>query len=124
MRDGFVIGGTRIDLLALAIIEGFASIGLFAYLSACVVAILFGPRERPAFIRLNAWMFTKPENALEWFGFGVAVWIALVCFLLPFSMTTYLAGADYGPLGKAFLYATYVPMAGWIVYLIRIYRTN
>jgi hypothetical protein len=118
-----VVGGTPLDLLIMAIVAATSAIVMFGLLSACVVAVMLGPRERPSFIRRNAWMFTRPESAIEWFGLGVAASIALGALLLPWSMTTYVAGADYGPLGKALLYAAYLPMAGWVAYLVRVYVT-
>ncbi len=117
-----MVGGTRLDLLIMALFGATSAILIFALMSACVVAVIVGPRDRPSFIRRNAWMFTKPGSALEWFGLGIAISIALATLLLPWSMTTDVAGADYGTLGKALLYATYLPMIVWVAYLIAIYR--
>jgi hypothetical protein len=107
----------------MAVIVGVISVAFFTYLSACVAVILLGWRDRPAFLRQMSWMLRPPGTALEWFGLGVAICITLVMLLLPWSMTTYVAGADYGPLGKTLLYATYVSMAAWVAYLVRIYST-
>ena len=119
-----MIGDTRIDLFVMAILGAASAAGLFAILSAFITAVLFGPRERPFFVQRNAWMFTRPEGAVEWFGLGVAIWIALMFVLMPFGMTTPLGGADFGVVGRLTWYTAYPLMVIWLVYLWRIYRAH
>jgi hypothetical protein len=126
-----VIGGSSLDQLLTAVIVALVSVLVFAHFSACTAVILFGWRGRPVYLRQMSWMLTppgrtfEPRSAFEWVGLGVALCLTLVMLLMPWLATTDIAVTDYGgPLGKAVLYAAYLPMVAWVVYLKRIYRSS
>lgn len=65
-----------LEQIGLALMAGISCLGLFAFLSASIVAILRGPGRGPAFIRRMSYLYSRPTSSFEWFGFGVAVAIA------------------------------------------------
>lgn len=96
---------------------GLCAWGLFAFLSSIVTAILFGPQRGPRFIREAAYLYSRPTSSFEWFGFAIAVSIAVSSQIM--ALTTVLSYYDsVGAIGALFLWAEMVAAVAWLGYLV------
>lgn len=112
---------TRLDWLIMAAWFAVSAALVFGLISAAIAAVLFGPNRGPGFIRRAAWLFaSRPRNVVEWFGFGIAVAIALSTQLLPLSLASDAHG-DFGDVGRVILLAEYPVAVVWLAYLVWLY---
>lgn len=111
-----------LEQIALALMAAISCLGLFAFLSASVVAVLWGPNRGPAFIRKMSYLYSRPTSAFEWFGFGVAVAIAAGTQLAVLGLTNSSYEPAFGAAGRTILQLELVIAALWLVYLDVRYR--